>query len=126
VEEGRYVLQSEFNENFLKREKRYNNIFCNDNTRYFTENIISQKFFFNSGNFALEKFIIRHKDAGWQLESEFDNFIDVDKQNYPGSIDMKMISPDESMELKIRLSGFSTEKLDDLSLKIPAKYTKAL
>jgi len=126
VEEGRYVLQSEFNENFLKKEKRYNNIFCNNDIRYFSENIISQKYFFNPGNFALEKFIIRHKDAGWQLESVFDNFIDIDKQNYPGSIDMKMNSTDDIIELKIRLSGFSTEKLDDLSLKIPAKYTRSL
>jgi hypothetical protein len=125
VEEGRYVLQSDYNENLMKKEKRFNNIFCNDNIRYYSDNIISQKYYFNAQNYALEKFIVMHKDAGWHLETAFDNFIDVDKQNYPGSIEMKLVAPDDIIELKIRLSGFSTEKTDDLSLRIPAKYTRS-
>lgn len=125
VEEGRYVLQSDFNENFVRKEKRYNNIFCYNNLSNYSENIVSQKYLFNAFNFALEKFIIWHKETGWQLESVFDNFTKVDKQDYPGSIDLKMITPEDIIELKIRLSGFSTEKMDDLELRIPAKYTKS-
>ncbi|MDD4756358.1 MAG: DUF4292 domain-containing protein, partial [Prolixibacteraceae bacterium] len=123
--EGRYVLQSDFNENFVRKEKRYNNIFCYNNLSNYSENIVSQKYLFNAFNFALEKFIIWHKETGWQLESVFDNFTKVDKQDYPGSIDLKMITPEDIIELKIRLSGFSTEKMDDLELRIPAKYTKS-
>ena len=125
VEEGRYVLQSDFNENFVRKEKRYNNIFCYNNLSNYSENIVSQKYLFNAFNFALEKFIIWHKETGWQLESVFDNFTKVDKQDYPGSIDLKMITPEDIIELIIRLSGFSTEKMDDLKLRIPAKYTKS-
>jgi len=126
VEEGRYVLQSDFNEKFFKKEKRYNNIFCDNNIHYFRDNIISQKYFFNSFNFALEKFFIWHKNAGWQLETVFDNFSEVGKQYYPGLINMRMVTPDDTIEVKIRLSGFSTEKIDDFSLRIPSKYTRFL
>jgi hypothetical protein len=126
VEEGRHVLQSDFNASFVKKEKRYNNIFCDDNILFFQENIISQKYLFNSVNFVLEKFNIRHKDLGWQLETFFDNFIEIGKQNYPGLIDMKILTPDDSIGLKIRLSGISTEKIDDISLNIPAKYSRTL
>jgi hypothetical protein len=126
VEEGRYVLQSDFNEKFLRKEKRYNNIFCDDNIHYFRDNIISQKYLFNSVNFALEKFFIWHKNAGWLLETVFDNFTEVGKQVYPGLINMRMVTPDDTMEVKIRLSGFSTDKIDDFSLRIPSKYTRSL
>ena len=84
VEEGRHVLQSDFSENFIKKEKRYNNIFCDDNIQYFRQNKISLKYLFNSVNFVLEKFNIWHKDIGWQMETVFDNFLEVGKQSYPG------------------------------------------
>jgi len=126
VEEGRHVLQSDFSENFIKKEKRYNNIFCDDNIQYFRQNKISQKYLFNSVNFVLEKFNIWHKDIGWQMETVFDNFLEVGKQSYPGLIDMKIVTPDDSIRLKIRLSGISTEKIDNLSLNIPSKYSRTL
>lgn len=125
IEDGRYVLQLDFDDNLLKKEKRSNNIFCSDNSEDYRENIINRKYFFNAGSFAVEKLIIRHNELGWILETIFNDYTKVGKQDYPGLIDLKMITPDDNMDLKIRLSGFSTDKIDDLDLKIPAKYIKS-
>ena len=60
------------------------------------------------------------------METVFDNFTEVGKQVYPGLINMRMVTPDDTIEVKIRLSGFSTDKIDDFSLRIPSKYTRSL
>jgi hypothetical protein len=35
---------------------------------------------------------------------------------------MSFISDSDNISLKLRMSGFSTEKLDSLNLEIPQKY----
>jgi hypothetical protein len=56
------------------------------------------------------------------MEMTFDEFVKVNEKDYPGAIDMSFNSETNNVGLKIRMSGFSTEKLDSLKLEIPEKY----
>ena len=52
----------------------------------------------------------------------FSDFTKVGKREYPESIDMAFLSAQEQINMKIRLSGFSTEKVTSFTIKIPEKY----
>jgi hypothetical protein len=57
-----------------------------------------------------------------RLEIDFDEFVELEKKECPSSINMSMKSDSEDVELKIRMSGFSTEPVDDIKLNIPGQY----
>ena len=78
--------------------------------------------YFNPGNFALVKLIIQDKTNDRNMELDFDDFTQVKNKDFPGYISMQFISPKNNVNLKVRMSGFSTEKINSLSLKIPEKY----
>jgi hypothetical protein len=126
VENGRYVLQSENVEKSTSslqnagfgRKRNQIPVIPKKNQ----ENSIQKKLYFNPGNFNLEKLIFHDPLNEWMLEVDYSDFVKVDKKDYPGAIDMKMISPGEEIELKIKLNGFSVEQIDSLDLNIPAGY----
>ncbi len=122
VEQGRYVLQKGGSPNYEPENSGY---FVRSKNRQNAGNgsdLPVQKFFFNPRTFNLEKLIVDDRKNNWRLEVEYNDFVKVDRQNYPGSIDMKMQSPDDVIELKIKLNGISTEKIDSGELTIPGSY----
>ncbi len=122
VESGKYILQTSHSDENLNNPRRRNlNPFA---PKTIADNSIQKKFWFNPTNFNLEKFMLHDPDRNWVLEVDYNDFVKVDKKNYPGSIDMKMMSPDEVIELKIKLNGFSTEKVDSIDLNIPDSYER--
>lgn len=81
-----------------------------------------QKMYIRPGSFVLTKMMVEEHSANRELELVFDDFVKVDKKDYPGSIEMKMGSPSEEIEMKIKMNGFSTGKIDEISLRIPERY----
>lgn len=128
VENGKYVLQSSNRQQNLKTGK-FKNFFSGkelhaSNVETGVENSIVQTMYFNPRNFVLEKLVFDDRLNEWNLEVNFNDFERVEKKEYPGTIDMKMISPDDTIELKIKLNGFSTEKIDTIELNIPGSYSR--
>lgn len=81
-----------------------------------------QKMYFSPRNYALTKLVVNDEMNARKLEMVFDDFEKVKKKDYPGTIEMTMISPGERINLKLRMNGFSTDKIDELTLRIPDKY----
>ncbi len=119
VENGKYVLQSGDTQNPGATGK---NINFGRRTRKNPENDVQKKFYFNPKDFNLEKMILYEPSNNWILEVNYGSYTPVDGKNYPGSIDIKMISEGESTGLKIRLSDITTQKINSIDLAIPEKY----
>ena len=120
IESGKYVIElgsgmEVYNSGKKEREIRRVNT-SNLNTNVY------QKMYFEPVNFGLMKILIDDKTNGRKMEMDFDDFTQIKNKNYPGSINMRFVSPLDEVNLKIRMSGFSTEKINSFSFKIPEKY----
>jgi len=58
------------------------------------------------------------------LNIDFSDFVPVGKQIYPGEMSFNFVSPESSMQLRIKFAGFSTEAEKDIHFKVPEKYTR--
>lgn len=128
VEDGKYVLQTA---NIPQDRKNggLKSFFSGrglsaSNADETVESNIVRTMYFNPRNFSLEKLIFNDPQNEWNLEANFSDFERVEKKDYPGSIDLKMVSPDETTELKIKLNGFSTEKIDSIDIIVPSRYQR--
>ena len=123
VENGLYLLQSEKERKTEKMEEEGNEIKIQRRLKRFDdEALIFQKMYFNPRNFALTMLIIDDVANNRTVRMNFSDFEAVKKHEYPGAIEMSMVSPQETISLNVRMNGFSTEKIDDISLNIPDKY----
>ena len=129
VENGRYVLETTGRNREVKtkgifnrmRSSLYPGSFKNNDNE---QQDILQKMYFDNRSYSLERLLIDDGENGWQLEVDFKDFVKVEKKDYPGTIEIKMISPGEVVELKIKLSGFITQKIDSVDLNIPDSYKR--
>ncbi len=122
IENGRYVLISEKNRKIAKLEENdKNNRIQRRLQRLDDEALIVQKMFFNP-NFALTRLVINDKSNNRNMEMDFDDFEQVMKRVYPGTIEMNFESTGNKVSMKIKMNGFSTEKINSFSFNIPEKY----
>jgi hypothetical protein len=118
-----YVLQSEKEKKVFKMDEKGKTGKIERRLKRLDDNaLILQKMYFDPTNFALTKLLIEDKTNRRKMEMNFDEFVKVLNKDYPGTIDMSFISESEQILLKLRMSGFSTDKLDSLNLEIPEKY----
>jgi hypothetical protein len=128
IQDGKYVLQTANNTQNVKTGGLKSffsdlGLQASNADETFKNNII-QTMYFNPRNFTLEKLIFNDPQNEWNLEVNFSDFERVEKKDYPGSIDLKMVSPGETTELKIKLNGFSTENIDSIDINIPDSYQR--
>ncbi len=118
-----YVLQSEKERKIYKLdEKARTQKIERRLKRLDDEALIIQRMFFSPANFSLTKLEMDDKTNRRNMSLNFDEFVEVENMEYPGSMNMNFISPEEEINMKIKLSGFSTHKISSLTIKIPAKY----
>ena len=123
IESGMYVLQSEKERKIFKMDEKGKTGKIERRLKRLNDDaLILQKMYFNPANFDLTKLLIVDKTNDRTMEMNFGDFEKVNQKDYPGSIDMNFVSEDENVTLKIRMNGFSTEKIDTISLNIPEKY----
>ncbi len=123
VESGMYVLQSEKERKVYKMDEKEKTGKIERRLKRLDDNaLILQKMSFNPTNFALVKILIEDKTNNRRMEMIFDEFVKIMDKDYPGAIDMSFNSESDNIVLKLRMNGFSTEKLDSLNLEIPEKY----
>jgi hypothetical protein len=123
IEAGMYILQSEKSRKIFKMEEEGNSDKIERRLkRLDDEALILQKMYFNPSNFALTQLVINDKTNNRIMNMNFDDFVKVQNKDYPGMIDMSFNSQVNEVKLKIRMSGFSTDKINSISIKIPGKY----
>ncbi|NQU53369.1 MAG: DUF4292 domain-containing protein [Bacteroidetes bacterium] len=123
IENGMHVLQSEKTRKiFRMEEKQKTGKIERRMKRLDDKALILQKMYFNPSNFALTQLVINDKTNNRIMNMNFDDFIKVQNKDYPGMIDMSFNSEASEVKLKIRMSGFSTDKINSISIKIPEKY----
>jgi len=123
IDSGMYVVQSEKERKIVKIEEREKADKMERRLKRLDQDaLILQKMYFNPGNFALIKLIIDDKTNDRKMEMNFDDFTTVKNKDYPGSISMFINSPKGNVNMNIRMSGFSTEKISSFNFRIPEKY----
>jgi len=123
IETGMYVLQSEKEKKIFKLDEKGRTGKIERRLKRLDDNaLILQKMYFSPSNYALNKLLIVDKTNERTMELNFDEFVKVENKDYPGFISMNFISELQKVSLTIRMSGFSTEKLDSFSFNIPEKY----
>lgn len=127
IEEGMHVLQSEKTKKIFKMEEKGKTGKINRRMkRLDDEALILQKMYFNPANFALTRLIINDKTNHRIMNLDFDDFVEVKNKDYPGMLNMSFDSAENEVKLKIRMSGFSTDKINSFSIKIPEKYEQII
>ena len=125
VENGMYVLQSEKKRKIIRFEEKGKTARIDRRLkRLDDEALILQKMYFDPGSFALTKLLIEDKTNNRKMEMVFNDFVKIEGKDYPGGIEMDFLSPDNNVSMKIRMSGFSTDKIEPLSINIPEKYDR--
>lgn len=123
IQDNEYVLQSEKERKLYKLdEKDKPNKIERRFKRLDDQALILQRMFFNPANFSLTKLEMDDKTNKRNMSLDFSDFREVEEMDYPGAMDMNFISPEENINMKIKLSGFSTSEISSLSIKIPSKY----
>jgi hypothetical protein len=123
VESGMYILQSEKERKVFKMDEKGKTGKIERRLKRLDDDaLILQKMSINPQNFSLTKLLIEDKTNRRKMEMIFDDFVKVLDKDYPGSIDMSFSSETDNVYLKVRMSGFSTEKLNSVNLEIPEKY----
>jgi len=123
VENGLYVLTSERERKVMRLEQKAKPGKIERRLKRLDDKaLILQKMYFNPANFALMKLIIADKTNNRGMEMKFDEFVLLNGKDYPGSIELKLESQDEKVELNIQMSNFSTDRPDPFGLNIPENY----
>jgi hypothetical protein len=78
--------------------------------------------YFNPENFDLKELIIDDKTNNRIMNMKFDNFVEVQNNDYPGVIETRFNSGQNEVKLKLKMSGFSMDKINSFNIKIPKKY----
>lgn len=123
IEKGLYVLQSEKARKLFKmEEKGKTNKIERRLKRLDDEALILQKMYFNPGNFNLTRLEINDKTYQRNMSLDFNNFVQLQENEFPSELEMKFTSEAEEVKMRIRMSGFSTNKIESFNIKIPEKY----
>ena len=85
---------------------------------------ILQKLYIDPQTFKLRKMTLQDVANSRSVDVDFSDFVQVGKQFYPGEISLHLQSPDNNMEMKIKLSNFSLEEEKGVRFKVPEKFTR--
>jgi hypothetical protein len=124
IDSGMYVLESVKNLNARKENPKMSERRQARKARKIVDNApVKQSIYIDPETFKLRK--IRMVDAAnsRNLNIDFSDFVAVDKQLYPGEMQLNFKGPDSHMQLHIKFAGFSTENEKDIRFKVPEKYT---
>ncbi len=126
IDSGMYVLQSLKKRKLSKIERKGKEVKID---RYLKkldeENFVVQYLYVDPNTFKIREIILDDRSNNRKVNIEFSNFTEVEKQLYPGNIDIHFESPTNTLKMKIKLSKFSLEEESNFNFKIPEKYSQA-
>ncbi|MDP2112692.1 MAG: DUF4292 domain-containing protein, partial [Bacteroidota bacterium] len=123
IDSGMYVLESVKNMDVLKSNQKMRE--SGRQSKNLTgKTTVKQSLYIDPLTYNLRK--IRLDDAvnSRFLKVEFSDFVNVDKQLYPGDIFLHFLSPENNIKMSLKLSNFSTEKEKEIRFKVPEKFTQ--
>lgn len=125
IDSGMYVLQSIKNRKLNKVLKKGKE---DKVDRYLKkldeEDFIVQHLYIDPKTFKIRKIVLDDQSNERKVTVDFSEFVNVEKQLYPGNIEIHFTSPDKNLSMKIKLSKFSMEKDQSFNFSIPEKYDR--
>lgn len=123
IDSGMYVLQSVKSMDAIKSGKQMREP-ARQSKKLAGKTTVSQSLYIDPLTYKLRK--IRLDDAANSrfLKVEFSDFVNVEKQLYPGDILLQFLSPENNIQMSLKLSNFSTEKEKAIRFKVPEKFTQ--
>jgi hypothetical protein len=125
IDSGRYVLQSLKNRklNKILRKGKEDKI-----DRYLKkldeDDFVIQRLFVDPKTFKIQKIELDDQSNNRKVTVDFSEFEKVNRQLYPGDIDIYFASPKKELSIKIKLSKFSTDKDQSFNFNIPDRYDR--
>ena len=124
VDENKYVVQS-------YKERKLSKIVEKDKFKKVNrmlkkrddEVLILQTSWIEPETFNLLKMSIEDKSNDRLAEFNFGDYTKIERNDFPGVIDIALQTDKGTVRLKIKLAGFSTEKIDSFSFKIPSFFS---
>ena len=125
IDSGMYVLESLTK---LKRKKENQGEKARKPARkskpVITDAPVNQSVYFDPETYKLRKIKMEDAVNSRNLYIDFSNYTSIEKQLYPGEIDLRFASPESSIQLNVKLGGFSMEEENEVRFKVPEKYTR--
>jgi hypothetical protein len=87
-------------------------------------NPVLHQLFFTPENYLLTRLNIEDNSEKRKINIVFNDFQLINDKQYPGNIEMDFSSPGGKVELSLRNSGFSTDKIESFNFSIPSDYEK--
>lgn len=125
IDSGMYVLESVRKMNRKPENQPMNERRQARRTRKLVEpGPVQQSVYVDPVTYKLRKITLEDLQNARKLNIKFLDYTEVEKQLYPGEIDLNLVSPETKMELNIRFAGFSLEKEKEINFKVPEKFTR--
>lgn len=125
ADSGMYILQSFKNRKLNKiLEKGKDEKIDRYLKKLDEDDFIVQHLYIDPTTFKIRKIVLDDQTNRRKVTVDFSDFVSVDKQLYPGDIDMHFTSPEKDLSMKIKLSKFSTDKDQSFKFNIPEKYDR--
>lgn len=125
IDSGMYVLESIRKIDRKRSEPRINERRQARRARKLVEpGPIHQLVYVDPETFKLRKIILEDQQNSRKLNISFNDYTEIEKQLYPGQIDLNLTSPETRMKLNIRMAGFSMEKEKEINFRVPERFTQ--
>jgi len=125
IDGGMYVLQSLRSPKTDKNSQNINDKKPPRRSKRLVDGApIKQMLYVDPVTFKLRKITLEDTVNSRRMNIDFSDYIAVGKQLYPGEISLQLVSSENNMEMKIKLSNFSMEKESGVSFKVPEKFTR--
>lgn len=89
-----------------------------------TDSPIHQSVYVDPETYKLRKIKMEDAANSRNLNIDFSDYTAIEKQLYPGQIDLNFKSPESNIQLNLKFGGFSMEKEKEIRFKVPEKYTR--
>jgi len=124
IDSGMYVLKS-------IKERKLNKVMRKGRDRKidrFLKKLDENQFILQTlyidSKFKLRKVILDDQFNKRMGIISFSDFMKVDKQTYPGEIDLQFISPKDNVRMKIKIGKVSMGKNQNYNFKVPDRYER--
>jgi hypothetical protein len=125
IDSGFYVLESVKDLKTRKIDSKEVNRKIKRKTPKIVDNApVHESLYIDPGTFKLRKIKMEDQANSRSLKIEFNDFTAIEKQLYPADIFLHFLSPDNNMQMKIKLGGFSMEDEKEIRFKVPEKFTR--
>jgi hypothetical protein len=125
IEDGLYVLESVRNPKTEKNNPSAKDRKPAKHSKKLVEDApIVQRLYVDPVTFKLRKITLKDAVNARSVNIDFSDFVEVGKQLYPGDVSLQLQSPENNMEMKIKLSNFSMEQEKGVRFKVPEKFTR--